>query len=58
MDNLKLKFYETERALSPMIKYIRGPWDHRYNSILNYMVAKGLISVHFSNFNKSKKRCV
>ncbi|MED1649275.1 hypothetical protein [Bacillus pacificus] len=55
MDNLKLKFYETERALSPMIKYIRGPWDHRYNSILNYMVAKGLISVHFSNFNKSKK---
>lgn len=55
MDRLKLKSFETERALSPMIKYIRGPWDHRYNAILNYMVAKGLINVHFSNFNKSKK---
>ncbi|MFD2216583.1 hypothetical protein [Metabacillus endolithicus] len=55
LDNLKLKPYETERALSPMIKYIRGPWDHRYDAILNYMVSKKLIKVHFSNFNKSKK---
>ncbi|UPG66089.1 hypothetical protein [Metabacillus endolithicus] len=38
-----------------MIKYIRGPWDHRYDAILNYMVSKKLIKVHFSNFNKSKK---
>ncbi|MBB6447298.1 hypothetical protein [Bacillus benzoevorans] len=55
LDNLKLKPYETERAFSPMIKYIRGPWDHRYDAILNYMVSKKLIKVHFSNFNKNKK---
>lgn len=55
LDDLKLKSFETERALSPMIKYIRGPWDHRYDAILNYMVSKGLIKVEFTNFNKSKK---
>ncbi|MBS4203529.1 hypothetical protein [Lederbergia citrea] len=55
LDGLKLKSFETERALSPMIKYIRGPWDHRYDSILSYMVSKKLIKVDFTNFNKSKK---
>lgn len=55
LERLKLKPYETERVLSPMIKYIRGPWDHRYDSILNYMVSKRLINVHFSNYTKSKK---
>ncbi|OXS72072.1 ABC-three component system middle component 4 [Priestia filamentosa] len=55
MEDLKLREYETERALSPMIKYIRGPWDPRYDAILNYMVSKKIIKVHFSNFNKSKK---
>lgn len=55
LDDLKLKSFETERALSPMIKYIRGPWDHRYDAILNYMVSKGLIKVEFTNFNKSNK---
>lgn len=55
LDKLKLKSYETERAFSPMIKYIRGPWDHRYDSILSYMVSKRLINVHFSKFNQSKK---
>lgn len=55
LDDLKLKSFESERALSPMIKYIRGPWDHRYDAILNYMVSKGLIRVEFNNFNKNKK---
>ncbi|AHX21937.1 hypothetical protein [Bacillus bombysepticus] len=55
LDKLKLKSYETERALSPMIKYIRGPWDYRYDAILNYMVSKKLINVHFSKFSQSKK---
>jgi len=55
LNDLKLKSFETERALSPMIKYIRGPWDHRYDAILNYMVSKGLIKVEFTNYNKSKK---
>ncbi|NRF34942.1 hypothetical protein HRF58_09515 [Bacillus velezensis] len=55
LGNLKLKSFETERALSPMIKYIRGPWDHRYDAIFNYMVSKGLIRVNFTHFNKNKK---
>lgn len=55
LEGLKLKSFETERALSPMIKYIRGPWDHRYDAIFNYMVSKGLVKVEFTNFNKSKK---
>lgn len=55
LNNLNLESFETERALSPMIKYIRGPWDHRYDAILNYMVSKGLIKVEYNNFNKSKK---
>jgi hypothetical protein len=52
---LQLKKYETEQALSPMIKYIRGPWDHRYDSIFNYMISKNLIHVHFSKYTKTKK---
>lgn len=55
LEGLKLKSFETERALSPMIKYIRGPWDHRYDAFFNYMVSKGLVKVEFTNFNKSKK---
>ncbi|MEH7387633.1 hypothetical protein V7147_19855 [Bacillus sp. JJ1521] len=38
-----------------MIRYIRGPWDHKYPDILNYMVSKNLITVHFSFFNKTQK---
>lgn len=53
--DLEIKPYETEEAFSPMIRYIRGPWDHKYPDILNYMVSKSLITVHYSYFNSSKK---
>jgi hypothetical protein len=53
--DLEIKPYETEDAFSPMIRYIRGPWDHKYPDILNYMVSKNLINVHYSYFNNSKK---
>jgi len=53
--DLEIKHYETEEAFSPMIRYIRGPWDHKYPDILNYMVSKNLITVHYSYFNKSQK---
>lgn len=55
LEKLILQPFETEQALSPMIKYIRGPWDHRYTDILNYMVSKRLIKVHFSEYAKKKK---
>ncbi|WP_214626557.1 hypothetical protein [Paenibacillus agaridevorans] len=47
--------YETEKAFSPMIKYIRGPWDPRYESIFNYMICKKLIEVKFSNYSIGQK---
>ncbi len=53
--DLEIKPYETEEAFSPMIRYIRGPWDHKYPDILNYMVSKNLITVHYSNYNNSYK---
>lgn len=53
--DLGIKPYETEEAFSPMIRYLRGPWDHKYPDILNYMVSKSLITVHYSYFNKSQK---
>jgi hypothetical protein len=53
--DLEIKPYETEEAFSPMIRYIRGPWDHKYPDILNYMVSKNLIHVHYSYINKSNK---
>ncbi|MFE4039627.1 ABC-three component system middle component 4 [Priestia sp. YIM B13489] len=53
--NLEIKSYETEEAFSPMVQYIRGPWDHKYPNILNYMVSKDLIAVNYSYFNKSQK---
>lgn len=52
---LKIKPYETEEAFSPMLRHIRGPWDHKYPDILNYMVSKDLINVHYSFYNSSKK---
>lgn len=53
--NLEIKPYETEEAFSPMIRYIRGPWDHKYPDIFNYMVSKNLITIHYSYFNKNQK---
>ncbi|WP_246188019.1 hypothetical protein [Paenibacillus tengchongensis] len=52
---LDIRSYETEEAFSPMIKYIRGPWDPRYESIFNYMICKNLIEVKFSNYSTSQK---
>jgi hypothetical protein len=52
---ISLKDYEKERAFSPMIKYIRGPWDHRYDSIFNYMISKNLIEVKYDSYSKSQK---
>jgi hypothetical protein len=52
---LVLKSYENEEAFSSMKKYIRGPWDHRYEEIFNYMVSKGLVTVDFNNYTKSNK---
>jgi len=52
---IKLEEFEKERAFSPMIKYIRGPWDHRYDSIFNYMISKKIIEVKYDYYTKSQK---
>ncbi|MGH0667020.1 hypothetical protein [Bacillus paranthracis] len=55
LENLTLQEFETEQAFSPMIKYIRGPWDPKYTNILNYMVSKRLVIVHVSDYAKNQK---
>jgi hypothetical protein len=52
---INLQESEKEHAFSPMIRYIRGPWDHRYDSIFNYMIGKKLIEVKYANYSKSQK---
>ncbi|MED1948705.1 MULTISPECIES: hypothetical protein [Brevibacillus] len=52
---INLNDYEKKMAFSPMIRYIRGPWDHRYDSIFNYMISKKLIDVKYDYFSKSQK---
>lgn len=53
---------DEERAFifSPMVTYVRGPWDKRYDSIFNYMISKGLISIKYYKITKkgSKKFCI
>lgn len=44
---------EESFILSPMITYIRGPWDKRYDSIFNYMISKGLLEVGYRKITKS-----
>jgi len=52
---IKLNDFEKKMAFSPMIRYIRGPWDHRYDSIFNYMISKNLIDVKYDHYTKSQK---
>jgi hypothetical protein len=57
MGELNLKLYEEEKVLLPMIKYLRGPWDQRYDNFFNYMKSKGLIELKIENVTpKGKKK--
>ena len=56
LKELNLKTFEQLDFLSPMVRYIRGPWDFRYNSIFSYMVSKRLVNVMFINVNKSNNK--
>lgn len=37
--------YERQSVESEMVRYRFGPWDHRYRTFLNLLVAKGLAKV-------------
>lgn len=37
--------YERSSVESRMVRYRFGPWDHRYRSFLNILVAKGLATI-------------
>jgi hypothetical protein len=45
VSSLNIKEYERKSVESTMIRYLYGPWDHRYRSFINYLVAKGLVEV-------------
>ena len=40
-----LEDYERYSVESQMVRYRFGPWDHRYHSLLNILVARGLVTV-------------
>ncbi|MBA7564762.1 hypothetical protein ES708_06430 [subsurface metagenome] len=42
---VKLLDHERMSVESEMVRYRFGPWDHRYRSFLNILVAKGLASI-------------
>ncbi|PEZ01349.1 hypothetical protein CN326_21540 [Bacillus sp. AFS018417] len=55
MKLLNLKSFEKEEVFSPMVKFIRGPWDFEYENIFNYLISKDLIEVQYTNITKHKK---
>jgi hypothetical protein len=50
---LDLKPYERSEVFSPMIKYIRGPWDFSYDNVFNYLISKELVEVNYKFINKN-----
>ena len=43
--DVHLKKHEQQSVESEMVRYRFGPWDHRYRSFLNILMAKGLVTV-------------
>jgi hypothetical protein len=43
--DIKIEDYEMQNVESEMVRYRFGPWDYRYHSILNILVAKGLVKI-------------
>ena len=56
LEKINLKPHEQFEVLTPMVRYIRGPWDFRYNQIFSYMVSKRLVDIRFTNTTKSGKK--
>jgi len=44
--DVKLENHERNNVESEMVRYRFGPWDHRYRSFLNILVAKSLVTVN------------
>jgi len=40
---VKLEEHERSSVESEMVRYRFGPWDHRYRTILNLLISKGLV---------------
>ncbi|MFC9600199.1 hypothetical protein ACFTQL_20370 [Peribacillus butanolivorans] len=53
---LQLSEHEKIEAFSPMIHYLRGPWDKRYDQIFSYMVSKNLVDIKFTNVTPKGKK--
>lgn len=53
LKQMNIKQEEERFILSPMISYIRGPWDRRYDAIFNYMLSKQLIKYGYFKVTKS-----
>lgn len=42
---VQLEDHERQNVESEMVRYRFGPWDHRYRTFLNLLVAKGLVKI-------------
>lgn len=58
VDELNIKSYEEEGSLLPMIRYLRGPWDKRYDNLFNYMISKKLIKVKIDKITPKGSKVV
>jgi hypothetical protein len=43
--DVQLEDHERQNVESEMVRYRFGPWDHRYRAFLNFLVAKGLVTI-------------
>jgi hypothetical protein len=53
VDRLALRPFEKNISFSAMIKYLRGPWDPKYDNILSYLVSKQLITVKYEYLSEA-----
>jgi hypothetical protein len=53
IDKLALRSFEKEMSFSAMVKYLRGPWDPKYDNILSYLVSKQLLNIKYDFLSSS-----
>lgn len=48
-EKLSLRTFEKGMAFSTMVKYLKGPWDPKYDNILSYLISKQLLNVRYAS---------
>jgi len=45
IEKIEIKWYEKSSVESKMVRFRYGPWDFRYNRLINQLIAIGLIEI-------------